>query len=89
MRFRIDLKSVHAHYGDTGNIGRYHVLVDGQRRGLTAIRDAHGYWSAEIVGVPLVRGLWDQERLEEWLQRNVDADILLPRPAEPQFEMEV
>lgn len=89
MRFRIDHKSAYAMPGDTGNVARFDILVDGLRRGLTAVRDAQGYWAADIVGVRLVDGLWNEQNLVSWLTEHVDPEILLPRPADPQFAMEV
>jgi hypothetical protein len=89
MRFRIDLRRPYAHYADRGNGARFHVLVDGERRGLHAVRDTNDFWSADIAGVPLVQHLWGHERLEQWLAANVDADLLLPRPIAAQFELEV
>ena len=80
MRFRVDLRSERA--------GRYVVLTDGRSRGIVATQH-QGYWSAEIVGVPLIQGLWSHESLERWLQENVDADVLQPRPDETQTEMEL
>lgn len=89
MRFRIDLKRPFAHFADRGNGARFHILVDGERRGLHAVRDTNDLWAADIAGVPLVQGLWGHDRLEEWLRANVDADILAPRPVSPRFELEV
>src|SRR5690606_19400206 len=80
MRFRVDLRNERA--------GRYPVLVDGRPRGIVATQD-RGYWSAAIVDVPLIQGLWSHESLERWLSENIDAGVLAPRPDDTQTEMEL
>lgn len=76
-RFHIDIQSARA---DRQRV--YAVLIDGAPRGLSALRDAYGCWSAQIVGVPLVVGLHSPRAVETWLRQNVDADILSQRPIE-------
>lgn len=59
---------------------RHRVLIDGSPRGVDAVQDRHGLWSAEIVSVPLVEGLWSPGAVESWLRDNLDADLLAQRP---------
>lgn len=74
-RFRVDMQSERP---DRRRV--YAVLIDGAPRGLNALKDAYGRWSAEIVGVPLVQRLHSPRAVETWLTHNVDADVLSQRP---------